>query len=104
MAGFEIASGVLAREGTHVSDHGADYDAAIERLRERGGGASTWGDDGLFGIIAAAYSECAQVSLAALTGLAGEITSTGEALSRVATNTRDTEDAIIDDIGRVTWS
>ncbi|GAA2410020.1 hypothetical protein [Nonomuraea africana] len=104
MTGFEIASGAVGHEGTRVSTHGADHEAAMQRLRERGNGVGFWGDDGLFGMIAATYAECTQVSLAALTGVSGEVAGTGEAMTGVARNTRDMEDATSESIGRFTWA
>jgi hypothetical protein len=102
MTGFEIASGYLGREGVRLTEHGAGYDGAYQRLKERGDGAS-WNDDGLFGAFTAAYSECVRVSLAALTGLAGEITGTGDGLARVARNTREAEAANAEITGGPTW-
>ncbi|WP_449063527.1 hypothetical protein [Planomonospora algeriensis] len=104
MTGFEISSGAVGQEGARVSARGADYDAAVQRLRERGYGASSWGDDGLFGMIVAAYAECAQVSLEALAGLSGEIGGTGEGLGNVARNTRDTENATAGNLGGTAWA
>jgi hypothetical protein len=103
MTGFEIASGAVGREGSRVSTHGADYDAAIHWLRERGNGASCWGDDGLFGGITATYGECIQIGLAALTGVSGEIDGTGEGMSSASKTTLDAEAANAESIGR-TWA
>ncbi|MFB4268963.1 hypothetical protein [Nonomuraea sp. GTA35] len=104
MTGFEIASGAVGREAEHVSTHGADYQAALQRLWERGNGVSSWGDDGLFGGFAAAYAECTQVSLMALLGVSGEIAGTGEGLSATARNTSIAETAIAEDVGRISWA
>ncbi|WP_371782139.1 hypothetical protein [Streptosporangium subroseum] len=103
MMGFEIASGVVEHEGAHVSTHGADYDAAIQWLRERGNGASTWGDEGLFGTFAAAYAECTRIGLSALTGLSGEIDGTGECMVGVSKNARDMENTNTENMGRI-WA
>jgi hypothetical protein len=103
MTGFEIASGAVEHEGTRVSTHGADYDAAIQWLRERGNGASTWGDDGLFCTFAAAYAECTQMGLAALTELSGEIDGTGEGMRGVSKNARDMENTNTENMGRI-WA
>ncbi|MGW0802297.1 hypothetical protein [Nonomuraea sp. NPDC002799] len=91
MTGFELAPGAVGREAARVSTHGSDYDAALHRLRERGNGASSWGDDGLFSGITAAYGECLQTGLAALTGVAGEIDGTGEGLMAVSKIGREAE-------------
>ncbi|MFC4118727.1 hypothetical protein [Nonomuraea zeae] len=103
MTGLEIASGAVGREGSHVSTHGADYEAAIQWLRQRGNGAASWGDDGLFGGITAAYSECIQIGLNALTGVSGEIDGTGEGMVAVARTTSDAEAANAESIGQ-TWA
>jgi hypothetical protein len=89
MTGFEIAPGAVERHGERVSAHGSDYRAAVQRLRERGDGVSSWGDDGLFGDITAAYAECTRVSLLALTKVSGEIGGTGEEMVATARDTRD---------------
>jgi hypothetical protein len=55
-------------------------------------------------MITAAYAECAQISLAALAGLSGEIDDTGEGLRSVVRNTRGTEDATVENLGGITWA
>ncbi|GLW06884.1 hypothetical protein Misp01_20140 [Microtetraspora sp. NBRC 13810] len=96
MTGFEIASGAVGRDGTHVGGHGAEYDAAVMRLRQRCSGARTFGGEGLFATITGTYNECLQVSLNALTGIGGEIAETGEGLRMVARNTRAAESANVE--------
>ncbi|TMR98699.1 hypothetical protein [Nonomuraea basaltis] len=104
MTGYEIASGAVGREGTNVGDQRTVYDAALQRLSERGYGSLSWGDDGLFGTFAAAYAACTQVSLTALTGVSGELDGTGQGLTGVARNARDTEDFNAEDVGGITWA
>ncbi|MGR6913819.1 hypothetical protein ACU635_06160 [[Actinomadura] parvosata] len=104
MTGFEIALGAVGRESERVGAHGGEYEAALRRLWERGNGVSSWADDGLFGGIVAAYAECAQVSLAALNGVSGEIGHTGEAMAGVVANTRAVEAANAENARRVTWA
>ncbi|MCK2216777.1 hypothetical protein MF672_023675 [Actinomadura sp. ATCC 31491] len=103
MTGFEIALGTVGRGGAYVSGQGADYDAALARLRERSNGGHNWEDDGLFGVIVGTYTECLQVSLEALAGIGGEITDTGEGLRLVTANTRATEDANIENLTDPAW-
>ncbi|WP_157549625.1 hypothetical protein [Nonomuraea candida] len=103
MTGIEIASGTVGRNGTYVSGHGADYDAALARLRERGNGGHNWQDDGLFGVIVGTYTECLQVSLQALAGVGEEIAGTGEGLRAVSANIRATEAANAESFASLTW-
>ncbi|MEV4115640.1 hypothetical protein [Nonomuraea sp. NPDC049695] len=104
MTGLEIALGAVGRNASEIRTLGEDYDAAIQRLRERANGAAAWGDDGLFGVITAAYAECTQMGLAALTGVSSEITGTGEGLDAVGRNTQAAEDANVRNLGNSTWA
>ncbi|MEU5863350.1 MULTISPECIES: hypothetical protein [unclassified Nonomuraea] len=103
MTGFEIATGALGRDGTYVTGHGANYDAAVMRLRQRGSGARTFGGDGLFATIIASYNECLQTSLDALTGIGGQIAETGEGLRTVSRNTQAAESATIESLESPAW-
>ncbi|WP_237105206.1 hypothetical protein [Nonomuraea sp. MG754425] len=89
--------------GTRIATHGAEYQAALQRLRERGNGVSSWGDDGLFGGFATMYAECTQVSLMALTGVSGEVGGTGEGLRAVSRNTRQMEEANAGNVESALW-
>ncbi|AQZ68144.1 hypothetical protein BKM31_47745 [[Actinomadura] parvosata subsp. kistnae] len=104
MTGFEIALGAVGRESERVGAHSGEYEAAVRRLWERGDSVASWADDGLFAGIVAAYAECNQVSLMALTGVSGEIGHTGEALAGVVANTRTVEDVNAENARRVTWA
>ncbi|MFI9557850.1 hypothetical protein [Nonomuraea endophytica] len=103
MTGFEIASGAVGRGGTYVSGHGADYDASVMRLRQRGTGARTFGGEGLFATIVGTYNECLAVSLDTLTGIGGEIAETGEGLRTVSRNIRAAESANVESFETPTW-
>ncbi|MER6512288.1 hypothetical protein ABT158_36150 [Nonomuraea sp. NPDC001636] len=103
MTGFEIAAGAVGRDGAYVTGHGANYDAAVTRLRQRGSGARTFGGEGLFATIIATYNECLQTSLDALTGIGGQIAETGEGLRMVARNTRAAESATVESFESPAW-
>ncbi|MCA2178679.1 hypothetical protein LDL08_21040 [Nonomuraea glycinis] len=103
MTGFEISLGTVGRGGAHVSGYGADYDASVMRLRERGSGARTFGGEGLFATIIGTYNECLQVSLDALTGIGGEIAETGEGLHMVSRNIRAAESTNVESFESPTW-
>ncbi|MEV4113737.1 hypothetical protein [Nonomuraea sp. NPDC049695] len=105
MTGLEIAMGSVEQEGSRIRTHGEDYNAALEPLRARGDGVSSFGDEGLFGIFTSMYAECRAVSMAALAGLSTVIADTGDGLHAVVRNTRDGETASIEhvqNLGR-TW-
>jgi hypothetical protein len=91
MTGLEIALGAVGQEATRITTHGEDYDAALEPLRARGDGVSSFGDDGLFGMFTSMYAECRAVSMAALAGLSTVMADTGDGLHAVVQNTRDGE-------------
>ncbi|MEV6032584.1 hypothetical protein AB0L65_15605 [Nonomuraea sp. NPDC052116] len=93
MMGLEIALGAVGQEASRIRAHGEDYDAALQPLKARGDGVSSWGDDGLFAIFTSAYAECRATSMAALTGLSTEMSATGEGLQAVVRNTADMEAA-----------
>jgi hypothetical protein len=103
MTGFEISLGTVGRGGTDVSGYGADYDAAVMRLRQRGSGARTFGGEGLFATIIGTYNESLQVSLDALTGIGGEIAETGEGLRMVSRNIREAESTNVESFESPTW-
>ncbi|GAA0839952.1 hypothetical protein ACFQVD_30660 [Streptosporangium amethystogenes subsp. fukuiense] len=102
MTGLEIVLGAAAQEASRIRTHGEDYNAALEPLRVRGDGVSSFGDDGLFGMFTSMYAECREVSMAALDELSTAIVDTGDGLHTVVKNTRDGEAASIENIGR-TW-
>ncbi|SEG98230.1 hypothetical protein SAMN05444920_111246 [Nonomuraea solani] len=91
MTGLEIALGAVGQEATRIRTHAEDYNAALDPLRARGDGVSTFGDDGLFGIFTSIYAECRAVSMAALDGLSTVMADTGDGLDTVVRNTRDGE-------------
>ncbi|SDH57709.1 hypothetical protein SAMN05421505_11872 [Sinosporangium album] len=103
MTGYEIYSGTVERGGTYISGHGADYNASVMRLRQRGSGTRTFGGEGLFATITGAYNECLQVSLDAMTGIGRGIAETGEGLRTVSRNTRAAESANTDNFTSPAW-
>lgn len=105
MTGLEIALGAVGQEASRIRTHGEDYNAALEPLRTRGDGVSSFGDDGLFCMFTSMYAECRAVSMAALTGLSTVLADTGDGLHAVVNNTRDGEAASTEttqNLGR-TW-
>ncbi|MFF4415585.1 hypothetical protein ACFYY8_23890 [Streptosporangium sp. NPDC001559] len=94
-SGFEISRGTLEQESSRMRTHGEDYAAAVRRLRERGLGGSSWGDNGLLSTFLHSYSEAGMVGLDALTGLSQVIDGTGGAMSTVVANTDVAEQASI---------
>ncbi|MEV0379284.1 hypothetical protein [Nonomuraea sp. NPDC050643] len=91
MTGLEIALGAVGQEATRIRTHGEDYNTALDPLRVRGDGVSSFGDDGLFGMFTSMYAECRAVSMAALDGLSTVMAETGDGLNTVVRNTRDGE-------------
>jgi hypothetical protein len=91
MTGLEISLGVVGQEASRIRTHGEDYNTALEPLRARGDGVSSFGDDGLFGVFTSMYAECRAVSMAALAGLSTVMADTGDGLHAVVQNTRDGE-------------
>lgn len=91
--GFEISRGTLEQESSRMRTHGEDYAAAVRRLRERGLGGSSWGDNGLLAMFVRSYSEASVVGLDALTGLSQVIDGTGGAMGTVIANTEVAEQA-----------
>lgn len=102
MTGLEISLGAATQEASRIRTHGEDYNAALEPLRARGDGVSSFGDDGLFGIFTSMYAECREVSMAALGELSTTIADAGDGLHTVVENTRDAEAASTENIG-CTW-
>ncbi|NUO99728.1 MAG: hypothetical protein HOW59_17580 [Nonomuraea sp.] len=102
MTGLEIALGAAGQEASRIRTHGDDYDAALEPLRARGDGVSSFGDDGLFGMFTSMYAECRAVSMAALSGLSTVLAETGDGLHTVVRNTQDGDAASARDLGD-TW-
>lgn len=95
--GLEIDHGAMKRAASNLVDHGDDYRAALQRLRERSDG-SAWGDDGLFAAFVAAYNQCAWTALQAYSHMGTAIGDTGDALTtvrqRVSSADGDSGDAI----------
>ncbi|TDD51795.1 hypothetical protein E1286_09800 [Nonomuraea terrae] len=80
-SGMEIAHGQVARNAASLRIHGEDYAAALQRLRERGYGCGSWGDDtGLFAAFHAEYSQCGVYAAEALLGISGVMGQTGDGL------------------------
>lgn len=100
MTGLEIGLGAVGQEASRIRTHGEDYDGALEPLRARGDGVSSFGDDGLFGMFTSMYAECRAVSMAALSGLSTVMAETGDGLHRVVRNTRESDAASAQDLGR----
>lgn len=71
--------------------HGEEYDAAVQRLRERAG--ASWGDDGLFAIVNQVWAQCSQTIVATKSALSDEVRDTGGGLTTVARNIRDADTA-----------
>jgi hypothetical protein len=105
MTGLEIALGAVGQEASRIRTHGEDYNAALEPLRVRGDGVSSFGDDGLFAMFTSMYAECRAVSMAALDGLSAVMAETGDGLHAVIRNTHDGEAASAEYIQRLggTW-
>jgi hypothetical protein len=93
MTGLEVASGAVELQAARVRTHAEDHNVALEPLRGRGDGVSSWGDDGLFGIFTSMYAECREVSMTALAGLSTVMADTGDGLNAVIRNTRESEAA-----------
>jgi hypothetical protein len=101
MDGLEMSMGALGRNASEITFHGESYDAAP--LAARGIGGSSWGDDGLFGLFAAAYAECTQVAIAAYGGISADIRGTGDGMHAVISNTRMAEDVNTANVGHSPW-
>ncbi|MGP3958226.1 hypothetical protein ACTWPT_19640 [Nonomuraea sp. 3N208] len=99
MTGLEMSMGAVGQEASRIRTHGEDSGAAVEAYGQQGDGVSSWHDDGLFGVFASMYAECRQMTVAALTGLSGEITTTGDALHTATRNMRDTEVVNTENVG-----
>lgn len=93
MRGFDIAYGAVGAEASGVRDHAEEYEAAMQRLRERGSGVLSWGDTSMVDAFAGIYAECTRLGLEALTGISSEISGTGEGVRAVVRNGRDAEAA-----------
>ncbi|MEO3874416.1 hypothetical protein ABGB18_36960 [Nonomuraea sp. B12E4] len=81
--GFEISKESLRLQASRMHSHGDDYEAAVQRLRERSG---RWGDDGLFAEIEMAWIDCRQTILDAGPGLGGTLTDQGDRMMAVPAN------------------
>ncbi|MEV7011183.1 hypothetical protein [Streptosporangium sp. NPDC051022] len=95
-SGFEIAREAMGQEASRMRIHGEDYAAAVRRLRERGSGGASWGDDGLLSMLVGPYAEASTLGLEAMTGLSGVIDGTGETMNTVLANTDAAEAASIE--------
>ncbi|MEV6149921.1 hypothetical protein AB0L53_06220 [Nonomuraea sp. NPDC052129] len=93
MTGLEIAWGAVGQDASRLQGHSEDYEAAVQRLKERGNGASAWGDVGLIGMFASAYAECSQFGVEALSGLSEVISGTGDGLRTAARNASEADAA-----------
>jgi hypothetical protein len=98
MTGIEIALGAVGQEASRISTHAEDYNAALDPLRARGDGVSSFGDDGLFGIFTMMYAECRAVAMEVRDGLSTVMDETGQGLHAVRRNTGDSETANADAI------
>jgi hypothetical protein len=92
-SGFEINRESVEQYASRMRIHGEDYAAALQRLKERGLGGTSWGDDGLLSMLVRPYAEATALGLEAMTGLSTVIGETGDGLSGVASNTRAAEEA-----------
>ncbi|MDH2427929.1 hypothetical protein [Sphaerisporangium sp. TRM90804] len=90
--GFEMTHGSLEASASHLRVHGEEYSAALERLRQRGGGAASWGDDGLMSYLASAYTQATATALDAYTLVGDVIGSTGNAMSTASRRVSLVED------------
>ncbi len=95
-SGFEMAREAMGQEASRMRIHGEDYAAAVRRLRERGSGGASWGDDGLLSMLVGPYAEASMLGLEAMTGLAGVIGDTGGTMTTVLANTDMAEAAGIE--------
>ncbi|MFI7633764.1 hypothetical protein [Nonomuraea sp. NPDC049400] len=93
MTGVDIALEEAGREASRIGTCGDDHELALEPLRARGDGVSSWQDDGLFAVFTSVYAECRAVSMATLTGLSTVIGGTCDGLHAVVRNTGETETA-----------
>ncbi|MEU9831568.1 hypothetical protein AB0D67_08495 [Streptosporangium sp. NPDC048047] len=99
--GFEIAPDATGQDASRIRTHGEEYDAAVQRLRDRGVGGGSWGDDGLLGPLTAVYADCSAAAVEALTGLSSVITGVGDGLRAVAANSATTETDRTREIGEL---
>jgi hypothetical protein len=93
MTGFEIALGAVGQEASRIRSHAEEYHAALDPLRARGDGVSSFGDDGLFGMFVMMYAECRAVAMDVRDGLSMTLDETGDGLHAVTRNTREGESA-----------
>jgi hypothetical protein len=78
------------RASSRLTEHGDEFVTALQYLRERAG-ASSWGDDGLFGAFVAAYNRSALTAVEAYARLGGTVGGTGDALAVVRRRVSDAE-------------
>ncbi|MET8004994.1 hypothetical protein [Nonomuraea glycinis] len=88
--GFEMGKETLRQQASRMRGHGAEYDAAIARLRDRSG---KWGDDGLFAAIEMAWGEARDSMVTAVPALGGAVTGVGDGLTVVPANVEAAEHA-----------
>jgi len=93
-----LVHGALDTASAHLRGDGAEYTAALERLKQRGDAAS-WGDDGLLRPLVTAYSECTAIALAAYTRMGDLVGSTGDALALSSRRYSAAEEAAVQNVG-----
>ncbi|MEV1176135.1 hypothetical protein [Nonomuraea sp. NPDC049784] len=90
--GIEISKAQVAQHAAMMRTHSEDYTAALQRLRERGYGCLSWGDDtGLFAAFHAEYGQCGVYGLEALAGVSQVINDTGDGLDAASRHIADAE-------------
>ncbi|MGI5160869.1 hypothetical protein [Microbispora sp. CA-102843] len=80
----------VGRASSRLGEHGDEFVTALRYLRERAG-ASSWGDDGLFGAFVAAYNRSALTAVEAYGHLGGTVGGTGDALAVASRRVSDAE-------------
>ncbi|GAA3260311.1 hypothetical protein [Nonomuraea helvata] len=96
-SGVEISKTQVAQHAMMMRAHSEDYAAALRRLRERGYGCLSWGDDtGLFAAFHAEYGQCGVYGLEALAGVSQVINDTGDGLDTVNRHMADAEAANVE--------
>ncbi|MFG1704217.1 hypothetical protein ACFLIM_13590 [Nonomuraea sp. M3C6] len=92
-SGFEIDHESVERYGSQMRAHGEDYAAALQRLRERGLGGASWGDDGLLSMLVGPYAEASMMGLQAMTGQSMVMGDSGDGLTGTSATIQAADDA-----------
>ncbi|MFC6082702.1 hypothetical protein [Sphaerisporangium aureirubrum] len=90
--GFDITHTPVEVDASRLRVHGEEYAAALARLRERGAGGASWGDDGLMSGLVSTYFRSVTAALDTYSHMGSVISGTGDGMSAASRRVSSVEE------------